>query len=184
MIRHRAARSSPAAAARRSPRRQRRPADRAVAGPARTARPCAGGQVRRPPAAVSPERDLRPGGRRPASARRSPTGSDNRAALLRAAGRRPRPACAGRRRAACRRHAGAGARTRSRQDQHRPALGLSARRAAACQHDPACGALPLQPRPPGRASARRISAGSAACCRPTALGRKNALFAGSDKLAA
>ena len=27
---------------------------------------------------------------------------------------------------------------------------------------------------------RRISAGSAACCRPTALGRKNWLFAGSD----
>ena len=89
--------------------------------------------------------------------------------LLRPLGRADRRARDGRPRDPRRRHAGAGARTGSGQDQDRPAVGLSARRATACRTCPARRALSLHARPQRRALPQPSSPTSPAGCMPMAM---------------
>ena len=144
-----------------------RPIERGRPGPG-PARPCAGQQVRRPPAALSPEPDLRARRARPRPLHARRLGRQvHRAA--RAAGRRHRPARARGRGDLRRRHAGPHARARHRQDPDRPALDLCPRRAPlgrrARRRRPG-----IASRATARGSIRRtISPASAASCMPTAM---------------
>src|SRR6185312_3129061 len=88
-------------------------------------------EVRLPPTAVSPERDLRAGGRRTEAFDLGRLGRTMRSTAA-STGRCTRAARDGRRPGACRRYAGAGAGTWRGQDQAGSSVGLSARRAAVC----------------------------------------------------
>ena len=135
-------------------------------------------EVRPAPAAEPPGRALCPRRRRaqPLDPRR-PGRRLRRGA--RAPARPDRRARARRRAAARRRHPGAGA--GEGQDRHRPALGLCARRPSLRRRRPARGALPLLPRPAGRASrgaSRRLERhppGRCLCRLRRALRRRTAL---------
>ena len=125
-------------------------------------------QVRRPPATLPSGRTLRP--RRPRPAALDPGRLDGpRRPSARPAGRADRRLCPGRHQDSRRRYPGAGAGTRPRQNPHRPAVGLCPRRPPGRRHRAAGGALPLQPRPQGRASHRpsrhlhRIPSGRRLC---------------------
>ena len=104
-------------------------ADRARPARPQPDRPCAGGEILRPPALAPPGRHLwsRGRGARPLDAGRLGRAGYVPACAPGRGGRPPRP---GRRRAARRRHHRARARPRPGQDQDRTALGPGARRAA------------------------------------------------------
>ena len=97
----------------------------------------------RPPAAVSPGRDLCPQRHRSGSLDPGGLGGTDGIADA-AAGRGGRSARDGGRAGACRRHHGAGARPRARQDQDRTAVVLRARRPAIRRPSPAGCAVLLQ----------------------------------------
>ena len=144
-------------------------------GRSRAARPCAGGQVRRSPAAVSPEPDLCPRGHRPGSLDARRLGRRRRA-LLRTAGRCARPLRAGAPRSCtpttrrCRCCARGGARP-SKGDCG-PTCAMTGRPGARSRRR--CGS---STRRIARASIReRICKPSAACCRPMAMPGFNGLY--------
>ena len=128
-------------------------ADRARPAGAGAAGPGAGRQVLRSSAAVSAIPDLRPRRRRPRplDARRLGRPGDLAVAASGRAAGRPRLR---RGQDPCRRHAGAGARSRPRPHQDRAAVGLRPRRPAVGRCEPAGGGVLLFAGPQGRTAGR------------------------------